>query len=109
METQQTEFNAYVTKELQDADKRMDKLVEDMAELREALTQNAVLLQENVRAVAAIKSDTADLLTAFESWRGAMRVLDAIGKLAKPLGYIVGFGASVAALWATIKSGVNPK
>ena len=38
-----------------------------------------------------------------------MRVMGMIGKLAKPLGYIVGLGASIAAFWAALKAGVNPK
>ena len=49
------------------------------------------------------------MLEVFESWKGAMRVMEMLGKLAKPLGYIVGFGASVAAFWASMKSGVSPK
>ena len=49
------------------------------------------------------------MLEVFESWKGAMRVMEMLGKLAKPLGYIVGFGASVAAFWASMKSGVGPK
>ena len=50
-----------------------------------------------------------ELLEAFRSFKGAMKVLEWIGKAAKPLGYVVGLGASVAAFWAAMKSGINPK
>lgn len=105
----QQDFKDYIAGEMREADKRMDKLVEDMAELKAAQSKTGAMLAENVQAVAAIKSDTADMLATFESWRGAMRTLEMIGKLAKPVSYIVGLGASIAAFWTAMKSGVTPK
>ena len=67
------------------------------------------LLKENTEAINAIKSDTADMLATFESWRGAMRVLEAIGRLARPVSYIVGLVASIAAFYTAVKSGVGTK
>ena len=105
----QEEFNDYVAKELRAGDRRMDDIVKTIAAIQIEQASAKVLLAGNAETTKEIKTDTADMLEVFESWRGAMRVMEMIGKLAKPLGYIVGFGASVAAFWAAMKSGVSPK
>ena len=102
-------FNDYVAAELRTADLRMDELVGKVNAIEKDQAAARALLKENTEAVNAIKSDTADMLATFESWRGAMRVLEAIGKLAKPVGYIVGMFASVAAFYTALKSGVGTK
>ena len=102
-------FNDYVAAELRVADKRMDELVGKVNAIEKDQSAAKALLKENTEAINAIKSDTADMLATFESWRGAMRVLEAIGKFAKPVGYIVGMFASVAAFYTALKSGVGTK
>lgn len=103
------EFNDYVAKELRAGDKRMDEIVKTVAAIQIEQASAKLLLAENTETINEIKTDTADMLEVFESWKGAMRVMEMIGKLAKPLGYIAGLGASIAAFWAAIKSGVSPK
>ena len=103
------EFNNYVAQELRAGDKRMDEIVKTVAAIQVEQASAKALLAENTETINEIKTDTADMLEVFESWKGAMRVMEMLGKLAKPLGYIVGFGASVAAFWASMKSGVSPK
>ena len=103
------EFSNYVAQELRAGDKRMDEIVKTVAAIQIEQASAKVLLAENTETIKEIKTDTADMLEVFESWKGAMRVMEMLGKLAKPLGYIVGFGASVAAFWASMKSGVGPK
>ena len=103
------EFNDYVSKGLRAGDKRMDEIVKTVSAIQLEQASAKVLLAENTETIKEIKTDTADMLEVFESWKGAMRVMEMIGKLAKPLGYIVGFGASVAAFWTSMKSGVSPK
>lgn len=105
----QEEFNDYVAKELRAGDKRMDEIVKTIAAIQIEQASAKVMLAENTETIKEIKTDTADMLEVFESWKGAMRVMGMIGKLAKPLGYIVGLGASIAAFWAALKAGVNPK
>ena len=109
MSRTQEGFNDYVAAELRVADKRMDELVGKVNAIEKDQSAAKALLKENTEAINAIKSDTADMLATFESWRGAMRVLEAIGKLAKPVGYIVGMFASVAAFYTALKSGVGTK
>ena len=103
------EFNDYVAKELKTGDKRMDEIVKTVAAIQLEQASAKVLLAANTETITQIKTDTAEMLGVFESWKGAMKVMEMIGRLAKPLGYIVGFGASVAAFWAAMKSGVSPK
>ena len=103
------EFHDYVAKELRAGDKRMDEIVKTVAAIQIEQASAKILLAKNAETIKKIKTDTADMLEVFESWKGAMRVMEMLGKLAKPLGYIVGFGASVAAFWASMKSGVSPK
>ncbi len=103
------EFNDYVAKELRAGDKRMNTLADEITVVKLEQSEFRHLLKENTDATNAIKADTAELLEAFHSFKGAMKVLEWIGKAAKPIGYIAGLCASVAAFWAAMKSGVTPK
>ncbi len=103
------DFEDYVARELMAGDKRMDEIVKAVAAIQIEQASAKVLLAKNAETIHGIKTDTADMLEVFESWKGAMRVMEMTGKLAKPLGYIVGLGASIAAFWTAMKSGVSPK
>lgn len=103
------EFNDYVAKELREGDKRMDENVKTVAAIQIEQASAKVLLAENTEAINEIKTDTADMLEVFESWKGAMRVMEMIGSLAKPLGYIAALIAAVVGIWNAMKSGVGPK
>lgn len=87
----------------------MDEIVKTVSQIQAEQASAKVLLAANTETIAQIKTDTAEMLGVFESWKGAMKVMEMIGRLAKPLGYIVGLGASAAAFWAALKSGVNTK
>jgi uncharacterized protein YigA (DUF484 family) len=102
-------FERDVTNALDLGDKRMNALTDEITAVKLEQANFQRLLKENTDATNAIKADTAELLEAFHSLKGAMKVLEWIGKAAKPLGYIVGVCASVAAFWTAIKSGVTPK
>ena len=87
----------------------MDSLTDEVTAIKLEQSQFRAELAENTKATKRIEANTAEMLDVFESWKGAMKVLTWIGKAAKPLGYLVGLGASIAAFWTAIKSGVNPK
>lgn len=95
--------------ELAEGDKRMNSLTDEVTAIKLEQAQFRVELAENTNATKRIEANTAEMLDVFESWKGAMKVLTWIGKAAKPLGYLVGLGASVAAFWAALKGGVSPK
>ncbi len=103
------EFKNYVAKELRAGDKRMDEIVKTVAAIHIEQASAKVLLAENTETINEIKTDTADMLEVFESWKGAMRVMEMIGSLAKPLGYIAALIAAVVGIWNAMKSGVSPK
>lgn len=103
------EFEQDVANALSEGDKRMNSLSDEITAVKLEQAEFRHLLKENTNATKAIKADTAELLEAFHSFKGAMKVLEWIGKAAKPLGYIVGACASVTAFWAAMKSGVTPK
>lgn len=103
------EFEQQVANALSQGDKRMNSLADEITAVKLEQANFQRLLKENTDDTKAIKADTAELLEAFRSFKGAMKVLEWIGKAAKPLGYVVGLGASVAAFWTAMKSGVTPK
>lgn len=98
-----------IQNELAEGDKRMDSLTDEVTAIKLEQSQFRAELAENTNATKRIEANTAEMLDVFESWKGAMKVLTWIGKAAKPLGYLVGLGASIAAFWTAIKSGVSPK
>lgn len=103
------EFKQGVANALSEVDKRMDSLTDEITAVKLEQSEFRHLLKENTDATNAIKADTAELLEAFHSFKGAMKVLEWIGKAAKPVGYIVGVCASITAFWTAMKSGVPPK
>ena len=103
------EFNDYVAQELRAGDKRMDEIVKTVAAIQIEQASAKVLRAENAETINKIKTDTADMLEVFESWKGAMRVMEMLGKLAKPLGYIAALIAAVVGIWNAMKSGISPK
>ena len=103
------EFEQQVANALSQGDTRMNNLADEITAVKLEQAEFRHLLKENTDATNAIKADTAELLEAFRSFKGAMKVLEWIGKAAKPMGYVVGLGASVAAFWTAMKSGVPPK
>lgn len=102
-------FEQYVAEELALGDKRMDSLADEVTAIKLEQAQFRVELAENTNATKRIEANTAEMLDVFESWKGAMKVLTWIGKAAKPIGYVVGLGVSIAAFWTSIKSGIQPK
>ncbi len=103
------EFEQQVANALSQGDTRMNSLADEITAVKLEQAEYRRLLKENTDDTKAIKADTAELLEAFRSFKGAMKVLEWIGKAAKPIGYVVGLGASIAAFWTAMKSGVSPK
>ena len=87
----------------------MNSLADEIAAVKLEQSEFRRLLKENTDDTKAIKADTAELLEAFRSFKAAFKVLEWIGKAAKPMGYIAGFCASMYAFWTAMKIGVSPK
>ena len=103
------DFENYVARELSAGDRRMDEIVKTVSAIQLEQASAKVLLAENTATIQEIKTDTAEMLAVFKSWQGAMKVMDMIGSLAKPLGYIAALIAAVVGIWTAMKSGISPK
>ena len=66
-------------------------------------------LADNTAATKRIESNTSELVEAFANVKGAFKVLNWIGKFARPLGYIAGAIAAVVSLWTAFKAGTTLK
>lgn len=56
-------------------------------------------------AIESIKSDTSELLQVLDAMKGAFRVLDWLGRFARPLAAIVALAAALWGLVTTVKGG----
>ncbi len=67
-------------------------------------------LKINTESTQRIEANTSELVKAFDNLQGALKVLNWVGSLAKPMGYIVALVASVWAFIAAVKGGgIGPK
>lgn len=71
----------------------------------ERMTRIEASICENAAASKANADSTAELVELLNTWKGAFKAFDYIGRLAKPLGAIVGLGAAIVGLWAAMKNG----
>lgn len=77
----------------QQINQRFDKGSERMAAIESELGKTRQELHE-------LKQQLADLLEFFGAMKGAFKVLNWMGKLARPAGAIVGFGAACVTAWS---------
>lgn len=66
-------------------------------------------LAENTVSTKVVEANTGELIEAFKNLQAALKVLNWIGSMVKPLGYIAAFFAAVVSLWAALKTGGTPK
>ena len=86
-----TPGTATITERLDDGDARMTRIERDLA--------------ANTAATRETADNTSELVDIFNAFKGAMKVLEYFGKLAKPLSYILKAGLAAAAVWVAIKTG----
>jgi len=91
-------WRADISEELRDGDRRMDELTADVAAVKRQLEATS-------QATGRVEANTAEMLQVFQSWKGAMAALEILGKVARPLGYILGAFGAVVALWVALKTG----
>lgn len=86
-----------------------DQIGSGLGDLRDRVGHLEKGLAENTAATKRIESNTSEIIELFDSFKGAFKVLEGIGKLAKPMSYIAGLLAAVAGIWTAVKTGVTPK
>ncbi len=93
----QDDFGNLISVERDTIDRRLDKGAQRMGRIESDVAAVRAELQDNTRTTNQLAASTADLVEFFEAMRGAFKVLNWIGKLAKPLGAIAALGAAVLA------------
>lgn len=94
----QDQFNDHIASELRKGDMRMNGFADDLTQLRASMEQNNASTEE-------VKKNTAEMLDVFESWKGAMKVLEWFGSIAKPIGYIAAAVGAVVGLYTAYRAG----
>lgn len=75
---------------LDDGDQRMARIESQVA--------------ENTAITRRVDKNTAALVDFFDSLQGAFKVLELLGKLAKPLAWLGAFGVTLYGFWTHIKA-----
>ncbi|MDD0817219.1 hypothetical protein PSQ39_21470 [Curvibacter sp. HBC28] len=71
----------------------------------ETMQRLAEGLAENTESTKRTETNTAELVEMFQAFKGAFRVFDMIGSLAKPLGYIIMCASAIWGAVVLIKTG----
>ncbi len=99
----QDDFGNLISVERDTIDRRLDKGAQRMGRIESDLAAMRSRLESNAAIMQKVLDSTAEIVEFFASMRGAMRVLDWIGKLARPVAGIVGLCAALVALWTAIR------
>jgi hypothetical protein len=86
-----------------------DQISSDFGDLRDRVGNLEKGLAENTATTKRIESNTSELIDAFDSLKSAFKVLNWIGRAAKPIGYITAAVAGAISIYTAIKSGVGIK
>lgn len=81
---------------MQTGDARMTRIEDNVAEVRDELSRNT-------EATERLERNTKEIVEFFEAIKGALKVLNWLARLARPLGYLASAGAAVLGLWAAWK------
>lgn len=65
-------------------------------------------LKANTETTNRVDTNTSELVSLLNSFKGAFKVLDILGRAAKPLSYIAMFGSAAWGLFTAIKGGGEP-
>lgn len=79
-------------------EERLNRDAETMAKMQADLATNT-------EATVSIKSDTSEIVDFFGSMKGAFKVLNWIGNLARPIGAVIGMAAAAFAAWSAYRNG----
>lgn len=99
----------YTTRAIRDLQVQFDEVT---TRIDARLTEGTVRMDNQDKAIAAnttltqsIKDDVSSVVEIFNAMKGLMKVLDVLGKFAKPIGYIVGAASAAVVFWGRIKGG----
>jgi hypothetical protein len=87
----------------------MDNLKEDSTwrdgyrQHEERLTELETKIDANSAATERVEQSTRGIVETMASWNGAMKTIEGIGKVLRPLTWIIAFCTAIVSLWATIR------
>ena len=85
-----------ISQRLDDGDARMTRIEADLA-------SNTKATQELGKSTQDLSKSTADLVEFIQALKGMFKVLDWLGRMAKPIASILALGSAALALWAALK------
>lgn len=97
--------NELPVRTVQQINKRFDDGSARMAEIERGQSSIARELEHTRKELHELKQQLADLLEFFGAMRGAFRVLNWMGRLAKPMAYIVMLVTAVLGFWTAVRAG----
>jgi hypothetical protein len=74
-------------------------LREGHAELKQQVSEVKTDLLANTEATKRIETNTAELMEWLRAFQGVFKVLNMVGSVAKPLGYIAAAIGAIASAW----------
>ena len=86
---------------------RLDKGGERMTAIEHDLQTLAQKHYDERKELQELKQQLAELLEFFTAMKGAFKVLNWVGKVAKPLTAIVMLGGACVAFWTAVKGGTS--
>ncbi len=95
------EWRASVEQWQRKTDARLDEGAKNFRLLRAEVADNTTMTKQ-------VEANTSEVVSLLQSFQGAFKVFNLIGKFAKPLTYIVMAVTAVITLWTTWKSGGKP-
>ena len=87
---------------------QMNALSDSVQHAQERIQKIEAGLKENTEMTARLVDATDEMVDFFADMKSAFRVLNLIGKLAKPMAAIAALVAAVAGAWTALKAGVMP-
>ncbi len=101
--------NELPVRTVQQINQRFDDGSARMAEIERGQGSIARELEQTRKELHELRQQLADLLELFIAMKGAFKVLNWLGKLARPMAAIVALGVSLAAAWNLARGGIYPK
>lgn len=74
-----------------------------LGELRDRVAKVEEGLAENTASTRRVENNTAELVDMFNSFKGAFKVLEMLGKAAKPMAAIASFCIAIGAMWGSFR------
>ena len=77
-----------------------------VVQMEQDMAHNAEATARNTSSIETIRQNTQDIVDTFQALAGGFKVLQGLGRVAKPLAYIVGLGTAVItaySAWRGIK------